>query len=207
MNTQEVTLDVTKRPQISPVLYLGQGDRNGTTLRASMYDDGAQLSLSGKSVRFAMRSPNGQAYYEVNGTVSGNVATFAIDETYAAAISGVTDVAYVEVLEGSTVVCSTNRFRVVVLESAQEGADPEQAYSNGIMEAIDDAHEAADDALEAAEEAREAAGGTIPLMSPIQRGGAKLGQGLKVDDDALRVTTRIETRQSGADTYQVLVID
>lgn len=181
MNVHEINLDVSKQPAVTPVLHLGQGDKNGTTLQASIYDDGVPLSLSGKSVRFAMRSPNGQAYYEVNGTVSGNVATFQINEEYAAGIAGTTDVAYVEVLEGSTVVCSTNRFRVVILESAQEGADPEQAYSNGIFEAIDDAHEAADDARDAAEEAREAAGGTIPLMSSTQRGGAKLGTGLEVD--------------------------
>lgn len=187
MNVNDLNLDVSKQPAVTPVLYLGQGDKNGTTLQASIYDDGSPLPLAGKSVRFAMRSPNVQAYYEVNGTVSGNVATFQINEEYAASIAGTTDVAYVEVLEGSTVVCSTNRFRVVVLESAQDGADPEQAYSNGIMEAIDDAHDAAADARDAAEEAREAAGGTIPLMSPIQRGGAKVGSGLHMNGEALNL--------------------
>ena len=192
MNTHELNLDVSKQPAVVPVLYLGQGDKNGTTLQASIYDDGVPLSLSGKSVRFEMRAPGDSAYYEVNGTVSSNVATFAIDETYAAAICGATDTAYVEVLQGTTVICSTNRFRIVVLPNAQEGVDPSHAWTNGVEEflddaqdqideAVDQAEDAAADALEAAEEAREAAQEIIPLMSSTQRGGAKLGTGLEVD--------------------------
>ncbi len=45
----------------------------------------------------------------------------------------------------------------------------------------------------------------LPLMSPDTRGGAKLGDGLAVEDGALLANSYIETRQSGTDTYQVLV--
>ena len=48
---------------------------------------------------------------------------------------------------------------------------------------------------------------TLPTMSPTAKGGATVGDGLAVSGTALRATTRVETRQSGSDTYQVLVID
>lgn len=206
MNVHEINLDVSKQPAVTPVLHLGQGDRNGTTLAASVYDDGSPLPLSGKSVKFAMRSPNGQAYYEADGTVSGNVATFAIDETYAAAIHGTTDVAYVEVLEGETVVCSTNRFRVVVLESAEDGADPEQAYKSGITEATERA-------IAAAEAAEGVVLHDVPLMSSTVRGGAQLGDGLKIEDGKLTLDgsgslpTMSATTKGGAKLGDGLTVD
>ena len=178
MNTQTIQLDVTKRPSFQPVVYLGQGDKRGTILRVELYDDGAQLTLSNYTVRFSMLLPDGRTYYSVNGTKSGNVATFEIDETYAARTVGKTEDAYVEVLSGSTLICSTNRFTVIILKSAQEGADPSTAYSNGIVEATERANEAAEAAEGVVLDA-------IPLMSPTVRGGAQLGTGLKVEDGKL----------------------
>ena len=227
MNVQSVALDVTKQPQISPVLYLGQGDKNGTTLEAAIYDDGTALALTGKSARFCMRTPNGTGYYECDGTVSGNTATFLIDETYAATVDGITDVAYVEILEGSTVICSTNRFRVVVLQNATEDADPNGAYTNGVQRflddaadqleefeestvgAIDEARQQVDEAVEEADAATaraiaaaEAAEGIvlqdIPTMSPTVKGGATLGSGLTVDDGALSLGDLVQSG-SGAE--------
>lgn len=193
MNIQEIALDVTKRTAIAPVVRIGQGDKNGTTLRVKMYDDGAALQLSNYTVRFTMLLPDGKSYYSVNGTKSANVATFAINETYAGRIAGTTDTAYVEVLSGSAVICSTNRFTVVVLKSAQEGAEPSAAYSNGIIEAT-----------ERAEAAAEAAEGVVldavPLMSANVRGGAKLGGGLSIVDGALQA-------EAAADPISTATID
>ena len=208
MNVQSMMLDVSKQPQISPVLYLGQGDKNGTTLEAAIYDGGIPLSLSGKGAVFALKSPNGQAYYEVSGTVSGNVATFAIDETYAASISGKSEVAYVEITEGDTVIASTNRFTVIVLESAEEGADPSQAYSSGIVEATERA-------LAAAEAAEGVVMDDIPTMSANIKGGAKLGDGLEITDGVLSVVrggtvevpTMTETMKGGAKLGSGLEVD
>lgn len=208
MNVQSMMLDVSKQPQISPVLYLGQGDKNGTTLEAAIYDGGIPLSLSGKGAVFALKSPNGQAYYEVSGTVSGNVATFAIDETYAASISGKSEVAYVEITEGDTVIASTNRFTVIVLESAEEGADPSRAYSSGIIEATERA-------IAAAEAAEGVVMDDIPTMSANIKGGAKLGDGLEITDGVLSVVrggtvevpTMTETMKGGAKLGSGLEVD
>lgn len=204
MNTQTMNLDVTKRPQITPVLYLGQGDKSGTILEASIYDNGLALTLTSYSVKLCIQAPNGAGYYECEGTVSGNKATFTIDETYAAAVDGVSEIGYVEVLSGDTVICSTNRFRTVVLKNATEGADPNGAYTNGVerwlenaQDELDDAVEASDAAAERATAAAEAAEGIIlddiPTMSPTIKGGATLGSGLHVQDGALSLGDLVQS--------------
>ena len=178
MNTQTVKLDVTKRPAVMPVIYLGQGDKNGTTLIADIYDNGAALTLTGYTVKFVMKQPHDAGYYNVTGTVSGSTATFAIDENYAAAVAGVTECAYVEVLSGSTVICSTNRMRVVVLEGATEGVDPSTMYDNGLNDAISRA-------ITAAEAAEGVVLQDVPTMTENVKGGAKLGSGLEVTSSVL----------------------
>lgn len=198
MNTQTVNLDVTKRPSVLPAIYIGQGDMNGTTLVANIYDNGTAFTLDGYDVRFRMKLPYSVATYYVDGTVSGSAATFAIDESYAASVAGVTDTAYVEVLDGDTVVCSTNRMRVVVLESAYEGVPPAHIWDNGITQFLSDAQDAVDAAVDDADAATsrataaaEAAEGVIldavPTMSPTLKGGAMLGSGLEIDTDVLSI--------------------
>ena len=180
MNTQSITLDVSKQSGMMPVIRIGQGDKNGTTIEATIYDNGSPLSLSGYSVRFEMRLPDGTSYYQSsNGTISGNVATIPIDETYAGAVDGITKIAYI-VVYSSTVECSTNRINVVVFESAEEGADAAHAYESGIIEATERA-------IAAAEAAEGVVLQDVPLMSPTIRGGAQLGDGLSITDGVLSV--------------------
>lgn len=209
MNVHEITLDVSKEPAHEPSLYIAQGDKNGTTLKVNVYDNGQALTLTSYTVSFCMRSPDAQDYYEVAGTVSGNVATFLIDETYAAGYPGITEIAYINIINGTSNITSSSRLRVVVLPSAKEGVVPAPAYVSEIDQFIDDAQgqidaavdqaeDAAADALEAAEEAREAAGGTIPLMSSTQRGGAKLGDGLEVGADEKLSVKKATTTQAGS---------
>lgn len=160
MNTQSVSLDISKRPNIAQTLYLGQGDKSGTVLQASLYDNGSPLSLTNYTVRFSMRLPNGSDFYRVVGTKSGNTATFQIDETYAAAFAGETDIAYVEVLSGSTIIASTGRIHVVVLESATSGASQGEAYVSQIdqlMSQLESGISSASDATTAANTAASAA--------------------------------------------------
>ena len=158
MNTQAISLDVSKEPAITPVLYLGQGDKNGTIIEATIYDNGVPLTLTNYSVRFEMRLPDHTSYYRSpNGTISGNVATIPIDETYAASVDGQTCIAYVVVFSGSNTICSTNRINIIVLESAEEGADAAHAYESGIIEATAAANAAAQSANNAAANASTAA--------------------------------------------------
>ena len=161
MNTQTIHLDVGKRPAAMPSLIIGQGDKAGTTLACELYDNGQALSLTGLNVKFVMRLPHQRGYYEVPGTSSGNVATFVIDETYAAAVAGTTDVAYVEILQGTSVIASTNRIHVAVLDGAKTDADPAGAYSNVIDEMADRLDGLEDDADALVDRLKEVEGGYV----------------------------------------------
>ena len=185
LNIQEVSLDITRRPTPQQVT-LGQGDANATTLIVKVYDTGDEYDLDGYDVRLATRLPNSDNYYGVNGTAEGNVATFEIDETFAAVTHGFDGYGYVEVLDGDTVVCSTSRFQLVVLRSAEDGADPSTAYSNGIREATESA-------IAAAEAAEGVVLQDVPTMSALIKGGALLGSGLKVEDDTLSLSDEAYT--------------
>ena len=153
ISTQRVKLDIGKQASMQ-VIRLGQCDMNGTTLVAELYDGGSPYSLSGKTARFTMRTPDRQSSYSVaSSSTSNNTATFNIDERYAAGVAGTTDVAYVEVLSGSTVICSTSRMRVICLQSATEGVSPSQMHDNGLDAAIAAANAAASSANTAASNA------------------------------------------------------
>ena len=177
MNEQIIHLDVSKRPDASQTIRVGQGDRGGTTILADIYDNDEAMSLTGYTVRFLMRLPDGSHYMrDQNVTVSGNRATYVVDEDHMCAVAGYTDCAYFEIAQGSLVVASTQRFRIEVLRSALDGSSMGESYDTAVEEAIRRANEAA-------EAAEEAAGGTIPLMNATTRGGAKLGDGLAVGSD------------------------
>ena len=179
LDIQYVSLDISKRPTPQQV-RLGQGDANGTRLVASIFDSGVAYSLANYSVRLSMHLPGSDTYYGVDGTSSGNVATFDIDETYAATSYGADGFGYVDVMNGETVICSTSRFQLVVLRSAEDDADPSTAYSNGIRESTERA-------IAAAEAAEGVVLQDVPLMSATIRGGAQLGSGLSITDGVLSV--------------------
>ena len=142
MNTFDLTLDLSKRGVIQTV-QIRQGDTNGTTIAATITDHGVAVSTSGMTARFQMRLPNGTEYYRKAATLSGNTATVTIDEAQAASAVGRTDVAYFQLLQGSTVVASTESFTFVVLPDALADATVPESYDSAIQDAID----ALDDAV------------------------------------------------------------
>lgn len=175
MNEQLLHLDISKRPDASQTVRIGQGDVGGTTIVADIFDNDVALDLTGKSAYFMMRLPGGLYYMrDANTTASGNRVTYVVDEAHMASIAGYTDSAYFEIREGTSTVASTQRFRIEVLRSALDGTIPGESYDTAVEAAIRNANEAA-------EEAREAAQEIPPLMSVTRRGGAKLGNGLTVD--------------------------
>lgn len=177
LDVQSISLDISKQPTPQQV-RLGQGDANATQLVVSIFDDGETYSLDDYTVRLALRLPNDGGYYNVNGTKSGNVATFDIDEQYAASVSGFDGFGYVDIMDGETVICSTSRFQLVVLQNASDGVGLAPQYIDAVQDAIDRANAAA-----------EAAEGVVlqdvPLMSATVRGGAQLGAGLSIVDGKL----------------------
>ena len=189
LDVQYISLDISKQPTPQQV-RLGQGDANATQLVVSVYDEGIAHNLDSYDVRLAMQLPNSGGEYEVDGTRSGNVATFDIDETYAASVCGFDGFGYVDILSGDTVICSTSRFQLVVLKNAGEGVDPSTAYNNGIFEAIDRA-------IAAAEAAEGVVLQDVPIMSATIRGGAQLGTGLEITDGVLSVAPATSSTLGG----------
>lgn len=165
MNTFDISLDVGKGVVLSPPVILGQGDKAGATIRATIYDHGTQCDLTGMTAKFMLRS--GAGYFEDAAcTVSGSTITYVVDEEHAASVAG-TAQAYFAIYQGSTHVYSTSRFDVKVLRAASSGADPAQSYSDDIVAATQAARAAADaanatvsaveDAVEGIEDASNAA--------------------------------------------------
>ena len=213
MNEQRFTLDVSKEPAVLPVLYLGQGDKNGTTLVAELYDNGVALSASGYVPSFEMRLPGGKAYYKVDGTLSGNVATIPIDETYAAAVAGRACTAYVSLKSGSNVV-STTRMNVAVLESATNDVNPGQAYENGIEQAIADAESRiASAASSAASQVAQAQEQATTAIAQAQADQQQAADDLNAAIDALGDISEVavplmsETMRGGAKLGSGLAVD
>lgn len=179
LDVQRISLDISKQPTPQQV-RLGQGDANATRLIIDVFDDGIAYSLTSYNVRLSMHLPNEGGYYQVNGTKSGNTATFDIDERYAATTYGFDGFGYVDILNGETVICSTSRFQLVVLRNAADGVELSEQYINAVEDAVNRANEAAEAAEGIVLQA-------VPTMSANIKGGAKLGSGLTVSNDTLSV--------------------
>lgn len=139
MNTRTISLDIDKRHAVREPITIAQGDKNGTTIVATIYDGGTLVTTSGLTARFRMRLPDGRHFYEKTATwnAASGTATVTIDETQAASAPGTTSEAYFELLSGTTVIHSTSRFSVRVLRSATEGFDPATSYSDRVEELLD----------------------------------------------------------------------
>ena len=118
MNTRRLSLDLSKAPSHIQMVTIGQGDSRGTTIVASIYDNGMAANLSGMSARFCMRLPDDSGYVRDPAcTVSGNTISYTFDEEHCATAGGRTDNAYFEIEDQEGWVYSTSRFRVVVLRA------------------------------------------------------------------------------------------
>lgn len=136
MNTFDLTLDLSKRGPFQSV-PIRQGDKSGTTIRATITDHGVAVSTSGLTSRFVMRLPDNEHYYRETATLSGSTATVTIDEAQAASAAGRTDTAYFQLLQGTDVIASTESFTVIVLPDALADATVPESYDSAIQEAID----------------------------------------------------------------------
>ena len=133
MNTQRIDLDISKRDALTQMVTIGQGDKGGTIIEASIYDNGVLTSLTGKTAMLEVRLPDGKSYVrDGNCTVSGGKITYVVDEEHVGAVAGVTDEAYFDILDGPSVLYSTNRFRLKILRSAHDGAQPAEAWDNAV---------------------------------------------------------------------------
>lgn len=135
MNVQTIELDVNKRGCGNNCIRIAQGEGGGTTIKALIYDNGGELSLSGYSAFLVARLPDRIHYYRGSATVSGNAITYVCDESKLASVPGYTDEAYFEIIKGDFL-AQTERFALDILRSAKEGQQPAQSWDNAIDDLI-----------------------------------------------------------------------
>lgn len=141
MNTQTIELDIDKRGCGNNCIRIAQGESGGTTIKALVYDNGAEFALSGYTAYLVARLPDRIHYYKGTATVSGNAATHVCEESNLACVPGYTDEAYFEFVKGSQTV-QTERFALDIMRDAREGNAPAQSWDNAV-EALEQRAEAA----------------------------------------------------------------
>lgn len=155
MNVQTLDLDIGKRGN-GQCIRIGQGDSGGTTITATIYDNGSAIDLTGTTVELVVRLPDRIHYYRAECTVSGSTATHVCDESKLAAVPGFTDEAYfVLVIGGKTY--STERFSLDILRSALDGLAPAASSDTMVDAAVKAAQNATSAATSAASSANSAA--------------------------------------------------
>lgn len=154
-NTRTLELDISKEGA-GAYVKVGQGDDGGTTIKALIYDNGAEFSLSGATVWLVVLLPNKRNYYRGQCTVSGNAATITVDESKLCSVPGYTDEAYFTITK-SGATYSTERFAIEILRSALDGQQPAQNWDDAVQDLIDRGETAVKNANSAASAANTAA--------------------------------------------------
>lgn len=155
-NTRTLELDISKEGA-GTCVKVGQGDDGGTTIKALIYDNGAEFSLSGATAWLVVLLPNKRNYYRGQCSVSGNVATITVDESKLCSVPGYTDEAYFTITKSGNTY-STERFAIEILRSALDGQQPAQNWDDAVQDLIDRGETAVKNANNAASAANTAAG-------------------------------------------------
>lgn len=154
-NTQTLELDISKEGT-GTCVKVGQGDDGGTTIKALIYDNGAEFALTGATAWLVALLPNKRNYYRGQCSVSGNAATITVDESKLCSVPGYTDEAYFTITkDGNTY--STERFALDILRSALDGQQPAQNWDDAVQDLIDRGETAVKNANSAASAANTAA--------------------------------------------------
>lgn len=154
-NTRTLELDISKEGT-GTCVKVGQGDDGGTTIKALIYDNGAEFELSGATAWLAVLLPNKRNYYRGQCSVSGNAATITVDESKLCSVSGYTDEAYFTITKSGKTY-STERFAIEILRSALDGQHPAQNWDDAVQDLIDRGETAVKNANSAASAANNAA--------------------------------------------------
>lgn len=154
-NTRTLELDISKEGT-GTCVKVGQGDDGGTTIKALIYDNGAELELSGATAWLVVLLPNKRNYYRGQCSVSGNAVTITVDESKLCSVSGYTDDAYFTITKSGKTY-STERFAIEILRSALDGRQPAQNWDDAVQDLIDRGNQAVSSANSAASAANSAA--------------------------------------------------
>lgn len=172
MNTRTLELDISKEGA-GACVKVGQGDDGGTTIKALIYDNGAEFALSGATAWLVVLLPNKRNYYRGQCSVSGNSATITVDESKLCSVSGYTDEAYFTITKSGKTY-STERFAIEILRSALDGQQLAQNWDDAVQDlinrgetAVKNANAAAAAANGAADDATAAAQNALNIANSI----------------------------------------
>lgn len=135
MNTHTLELDLSKDGLGAGLVRVGQGDKHGTTIKALIYDGGAEAALTGFTAYLEVLLPNKRNYYRAVAAISGNAATVTVDENKLCSVAGYTDEAYFA-FEKDGVRYSTERFAIEILRCVTEGQKPAQNWDDALDDLI-----------------------------------------------------------------------
>lgn len=121
---QTLTLDVGRRNASRQVVYLGEGDVNGTVLIVLVTEDGAPFGCDGYTPYLMVPVRDGVVYRQ-EGSAAGNVVTITVDESALGNVDGRMPGAYISLEAGDGTVTSTQRFDVSVSKSGRESVAPD----------------------------------------------------------------------------------
>lgn len=164
-NTRTLELDISKEGA-GTCIKVGQGDDGGTTIKALIYDNGAEFTLTGATAWLVVLLPNKRNYYRGQCSVSGNAATITVDESKLCSVSGYTDEAYFTITKSGKTY-STERFAIEILRSALDGQQPAQNWDDAVQDLIDRGETAVKNANSAASAANTAAGKANTAASTV----------------------------------------
>lgn len=198
MNTQTLELDLSKDGLGTNLVRVGQGDKGGTTLKALIYDGGAEAALTGFTGYLEVLLPNKANYYRASATISGNAATVTVDESKLCSIPGYTDEAYFA-FEKNGVRYSTERFAIEILKCATAGQQPAQSWDDAIDSLINRGNAAVSSANSAASAANTAAQSATSAASSANSAATSANSAAtSANAAAERVETAIESANSAA---------
>lgn len=181
-NTQTLELDISKEGA-GTCVKVGQGDDGGTTIKALIYDNGAEFELSGATAWLVVLLPNKRNYYRGQCSVSGNAATITVDESKLCSVSGYTDEAYFTITKSGKTY-STERFAIEILRSALDGQKPAQSWDDAVQDLIDRGETAVKNANAAASSANSAASNATTAASTANAAATNANNAAKAANDA-----------------------
>lgn len=200
MNTHTLELDLSKDGLGAGLVRVGQGDKHGTTIKALIYDGGAEASLTGFTAYLEVLLPDKRHYYRAVAAISGNAATVTVDENKLCSVAGYTDEAYFA-FEKDGVRYSTERFAVEILRCVTEGQQPAQNWDDAIDNLISRGNAAVSAANTAAGAARTA------TTSANNAASAATSAASAGDDAAGAANTAAQRANNAADRVDSAIAD
>lgn len=196
MNTQVLELDIGKRGPCAACVRVAQGESGGTTIKALVYDNGAELDLAGWSAWLVARLPDRVHYYRAAASAADNVATHVCDEAKLCSAPGYTDEAYFEFVKGEVTV-QTERFALDILRSALEGQKPAESWDTEVADLLERGQSAVKKGEQAVKDAVDAANA---VNTAVTRANTAASSADSAAGEATRAASSATTAAGNADS-------